>query len=105
MPLSDIHACRGKRCAYVLRCSGGSRWPFTIYCGSTTDVEVRILENRHGELTMFWVSDMSIIPECVRHKIRMLTASTDEPGNNQEAAEFERHSSHSRKLPGEIAGM
>ena len=48
MPLSDIHTCRGKRCAYVLRCAGGERWPFTIYCGSTTDVEVRILDHAMG---------------------------------------------------------
>ena len=53
MPLSDIHHCRGKRVAYVLRCSGGSRWPFTIYCGSTSDVEVRILDHAMGPGAMF----------------------------------------------------
>ena len=53
MPLSDIHHCRGKRVAYVLRCSGGSRWPYTIYCGSTSDVEVRILDHAMGTGAMF----------------------------------------------------
>ena len=53
MPLSDIHTCRGKRCAYVLRCSGGSRWPYTIYCGSTCDIEVRILDHAMGTGAMF----------------------------------------------------
>ena len=53
MPLSDIHTCRGKRCAYVLRCAGGERWPFTIYCGSTTDIEVRILDHAMGTGAMF----------------------------------------------------
>ena len=53
MPLSDIHTCRGKRCAYVLRCSGGSRWPYTIYCGSTTDIEVRILDHAMGTGAQF----------------------------------------------------
>ena len=53
MPLSDIHYCRGKRCAYVLRCAGGSRWPYTIYCGSTTDIEVRILDHAMGTGAQF----------------------------------------------------
>ena len=44
----DIHTCAGKKIAYVLRCSGGGRWPFTIYCGHTGDVEMRILDHAMG---------------------------------------------------------
>ena len=48
-----IHHCHGKRCAYVLKCSGGGRWPFTIYCGHTTDIEMRILDHAMGNGAAF----------------------------------------------------
>ena len=48
-----IHHCQGKRCAYVLKCSGGGRWPFTIYCGHTTDIEMRILDHAMGNGAAF----------------------------------------------------
>ena len=48
-----IHHCQGKRCAYVLKCSGGGRWPFTIYCGHTSDVEMRILDHAMGNGSAF----------------------------------------------------
>ena len=49
----DIHSCKGVRCAYVLRCSGGTRWPFTIYCGHTQDIEMRILDHAMGNGSSF----------------------------------------------------
>ena len=49
----DIHTCAGKKIAYVLRCSGGGRWPFTIYCGHTGDVEMRILDHAMGNGSAF----------------------------------------------------
>ena len=48
-----IHHCQGKRCAYVLKCSGGGRWPYTIYCGHTQDIEMRILDHAMGNGAAF----------------------------------------------------
>ena len=48
-----VHKCRGRHCAYVLRCAGDERYPYYIYCGHTSDIEVRVMAHACGRGAMF----------------------------------------------------
>ena len=41
----EIHKTKGKICSYVLRCDGDDVHPWYVYCGYTTDLEVRMLQH------------------------------------------------------------
>ena len=41
--LHDPHHSKGKCCSYVLRLEGDASAPFFIYCGSSQDIELRML--------------------------------------------------------------
>ena len=49
MPLSDVHNAKGVICSYTIRCRGDSSEEFYIYCGYSSDIEVRILDHARGE--------------------------------------------------------